>query len=525
MVYYYMCGILFHLLSNEQVLHHFHKIQHRGPDNSSHIIVNDHFIGCHRLAITNQTATGNQPFELNGVYLICNGQIYNYLELANEYNIDPSVLRSDVDIILYMYPFHQSSIIDLVEKLDGDFAFVIYDSNQDTIHISRDPYGVRPLFYSTDETKKIISISSEVKAIDILPDLQIQVFQPSTIMTYHYKTNTYYTYQYNQNIVNLPCNIIPEKEHIADLLTKAVIKRIDHSDRPVAFLCSGGLDSSIILCIAHEYLQKQNRNIHVFSMKYVDKKGNSHSEDEFYCNQLIRLLGVEHTSISYDLEEVKNAIDQVIQQTETYDSNTVRTSIANYLLAKKIRETTDYKVFLSGEGADELFCGYIYFNQTTDAEQINEESRRLVQHIHMYDVLKADRCFNAFGLEVRIPFLDKEFADYVLQIDGKYKQFIGGEEKHLLRESFKEKYPVLTEARIINRQKERFSDGVSFHYVPDLLNYCSNNQYSELDKKEQSEREYYQKIFQQYYPNLEHIIEKRKIPEWCKKERSIVKMN
>jgi asparagine synthase (glutamine-hydrolysing) len=518
-----MCGILFHFFSNDQVLANFNKIKHRGPDNSSHLIIHEHFLGCHRLAIINQSPEGNQPLELNGIYLICNGQIYNYLQLANKYHIDPSLLRNDVDIIIHLYHLGQLTIHELVEELDGDFAFVLYDTHHDRIHIARDPFGVRPLFYATDENNQVIAVSSEVKAIEINNMLNINVFEPSTILTYDYITHTSHTQSYNVfSEQEEPPE--PHTEKIAELLTNAVIKRIDNSDRPVAFLCSGGLDSSIILCIAHEYLMKQNREIHVFSMKYVNKKGNSQSEDDFYCSQLVRLLGVNYTSITYDSEEVKEAIEQVIQQTETYDPNTVRTSIANYILSKKIKETTDYKVFLSGEGADELFCGYIYFNQTDNSEQINEESRRLVKHIHMYDVLKADRCFNAFGLEIRIPFLDKTFVHYVQSINGKYKGFIGGEEKHLLREAFKQIYPVLTEARIIGRPKERFSDGVSFHYVPELLNYCSNHQYSELHQKEQAEREYYMNLFQKYYPNLEHLIAKRIIPEWCKKEKNIVKM-
>jgi asparagine synthase (glutamine-hydrolysing) len=342
------------------------------------------------------------------------------------------------------------------------------------------------------------------------------VFKPGALLTYTCDDN---------NINECEFTIEFQESRIVDLLRKSVIKRIDNSDRPVAFLCSGGLDSSLILCLAHEYLQQQKRELHVFSMKYTGTSGqNVFSEDEFYCKRLVELLGVKYTSLSFSFEEVKNSIDDVIYQTETYDPNTIRTSIANYLLAKKLRETTDYKVFLSGEGADELFCGYLYFNQSKDGIEINKESDRLVQNIHMFDILKADRCFSAFGLEVRVPFLDKKFVSFVKSIDGKYKTFINHTEKFLLRNAFKKQFTVLSDARIIDRPKERFSDGVSFSYVPDLLNFCSNSEESVLDNKELREKQYYRNIFDKYYPNMSHVIIDRTMPSWCTNLKQIVTM-
>lgn len=513
-----MCGILFNILNTEnEIFKQFDKIKHRGPDNSSYKIINNKFLGCHRLSIINQNETGNQPLELNGVFLICNGQIYNYIELATQFNINPSDLRSDVDIILFLYDTYSDNFHELVNLLDGDFAFVLYNSNIDVIYISRDIVGVRPLFYSKNcIDDSIIGISSEIKALINSNDVKIEVFEPGKLIKYDFNNNSIEECYYMEKC---------QEMNIVNLLKKAVIKRIENSERPVAFLCSGGLDSSIILCIAYEYLKKNNRDLHVFSMKYIDKNGNCNSEDEFYCKKLIELLGVKYTSITYNFEDVIKYIDTVIYQTETYDPNTIRTSIANYLLAKKLKETTDYKVFLSGEGADELFCGYLYFNQAKNGTEINKESERLVKNIHMFDILKADRSFNAFGLEVRVPFLDKQFITYIKSIDGKFKAFNNSIEKNLLRVAFKKIYPVLTEARIIDRAKERFSDGVSFNYVPDLLNYCCNYELSILNEKENSEKEYYKRIFNKYYPNLDHVIVNRKLPEWCSNLKEVVKID
>jgi asparagine synthase (glutamine-hydrolysing) len=438
--------------------------------------------------------------------------------LAIEFDIDVNVLRSDVDIILHLYEKLNYNVCKLVNLLDGDFAFVLYDTTLKRYYVSRDIIGVRPLFYSTLSNDRspnsstvgwveiARSFASEVKGLKNGENVKIAPFPPGHVFEYNSEHRLSKRYNFIENY---------QQQKIVELLKYAVIKRIENSDRPVAFLCSGGLDSSLILCIANEYLKKYNRDLHVFSMHYIDKNGYTNSEDKFYCERLVNLLGVKYTSLTFDLKDVIENIDKIVYQTETYDPNTIRTSIANYLLAKKIKETTDYKVFLSGEGADELFCGYSYFNQIQDAEKLNKESERLVQNIHMFDILKADRCFNAFGLEVRVPFLDKDFITYVKSISGKFKAFDDGIEKNLLRLSFKLEYPTLNEARIIDRAKEKFSDGVSFNYVPDLMNYCSNYKLSVLSEKEDAEKMFYKKIFDKYYVNLDDLIIKRTLPNWC----------
>lgn len=530
-----MCGILFHQArtSEEEATAkvRFETIQHRGPDNSSHLVINEKFMGTHRLAIINTTPTGNQPFEMNGSTLICNGQIYNYRELALQNGIEPASLRSDVDIILHLYAGLGMEMIRVINLLDGDFAFVLFDTERQQLFVGRDIVGVRPLFWSRSLVDtRVVAVASELKALGPTDAKQegrdIQVFTPGTLFSYDYTTEMESSCLFTEAIL---------ESQIVELLRKAVIKRIDNSDRPVAFLCSGGLDSSIILCLAHEYLKNEGkgREMQVFSMRYSgDSKytTNSKSDDEFYCEQLVRLLDppVKYTSLSYSLEDVKECLEKVIIQTETYDPNTVRTSIANYLLAKKLKEVTDSVVFLSGEGADELFCGYLYFNQAKSGTDINIESDRLVQNIHMFDILKADRCFAAFGMEVRVPFLDKEFIRFVRQINGFYKGFINHTEKFMLRSAFKHVFPVLTESRVIDRAKERFSDGVSFSYVPDLLRMCAEaeGEFSgKLSKREEAEKKHYRAIFDRYYPELDHVIVTRSLPDWCTNLKEVVSIS
>ena len=527
-----MCGIFFLRLTDatspdaqQEAVSRFMSLQHRGPDNSGSVQVGDRFFGAHRLAIINPTPVGNQPFELNGCILICNGQIYNYRELAVRFGIDVTALRSDVDIILHLYIALAGDMQQVIHMLDGDFAFVLYDSDAGLMHIGRDIVGVRPLFWVRGpDQQQVVAVASELKALVGLgaAPTDTQVFPPGNLYTFEssmgFGTLTDYTE-------------VGRDSRIVELLRGAVERRIDNSDRPVGFLCSGGLDSSIILCLAHEYLQREvaaggreaMREMQVFSMQYEGQ-----SDDAFYCKKLVGLLDppVKYTPITYTLEDVKGCLEAVIVQTETYDPNTVRTSVANYLLAKRLRESTDAVVFLSGEGADELFCGYLYFNQLiagaeVEAEvgaMINRESDRLVANIHMFDILKADRCFGAFGLEVRVPFLDKQFMEYVRGLEGGLKGFVNHTEKHLLRNAFKRVFPALVEARIIDRPKERFSDGVSYSYVPDLLRYCAEAEgepSAQLSLREAAERKHYRGIFDRYYPELSHVIAERSMPAWC----------
>ena len=240
---------------------------------------------------------------------------------------------------------------------------------------------------------------------------------------------------------------------------------------------------------------------------------NDRSDDAFYAKLLTDELDIQYTSVNFDWNDVVGCLEDVIYHTETYDPNSIRASIPMFLLAKYLRNNTDYKVFLSGELSDELFAGYNYFAQVKTGHDLNTKTKRLVQNIHMFDVLRADRTFNAHGIEVRVPYADRDFVRYIFSVEGQHKKFVKGIEKFLLRNAFRDVFPELTSTRIIMRAKERFSDGVSFDYVPKLLRYCDDNKSCILSEKEASEKSFYRKIFSRF-GGLDHLIIKRELPSW-----------
>jgi asparagine synthase (glutamine-hydrolysing) len=303
-------------------------------------------------------------------------------------------------------------------------------------------------------------------------------------------------------------------------LIKAVEKRIKNSDRPIAFLCSGGIDSSIVMAVAYDLLKQRGKEdlMHVFSIAF-DDGGRSRSDDAFYAQLLVQQYGVKYTPVTFTWDDVINHVQNIAKHIETYDPNTIRASVPMYMLAKYIKENTDFKVVLSGEGADELFMGYNIFMKAKDGSLANAESKRLIRNIHMFDGLRADRCFNAHGLEIRVPFLDIQFARSVFTIPGAYKMYINGIEKSLLRDAFSH-IQQLVQSRILDRGKERFSDGCGFGYVPKLLSHWSEGNVSELEGKEAKEREVYRVWFDTEYSTLGHLIAPRENPSWAQNTAS-----
>lgn len=500
-----MCGILWskNAEENSNLQNMFNKIKHRGPDYSNHLIVNNHFLGCHRLAITNLSTDANQPLTLNNNHLICNGQIYNYLS----HEVSSNNLRTDVDVILHVFETQHRSIENVAKVLNGDFAFVILDSSG-IVHIARDPIGIRPLFYGTNDEGDIICAASEVKAIKSICS-KFYVFPPGHVWDSNSKAITPYTTIYSTITKELSI----EEEitiGIKDKLYEAVKKRIDNTDRSYAFLLSGGVDSSIVLAIAMDILKDPSK-IHAFSMQYE-----SRGDDVFYASLLAKEYGIKHTIVNFTKDDINKHIKTIAHHIETYDPNTLRASVPMYLLAKYIKENTDYKVFLSGEGADELFMGYNIFYSAPkedNGKHANLETQRLIQNIHMFDGLRADRCFNAHGLEIRFPFLDIDFVEFVFSICGSLKLPRNNVEKALLRDVFKY-FPELANARIIDRVKERFSDGCGFDYVPQLLRMFTAE--SDLESREEAEKLKYLEWFEEEFgKHAMHLITERKNPSWC----------
>lgn len=504
-----MCGIAWYIFDNltkEQIAclqEQAKVISHRGPDATNIEEHDNELWAFHRLAIINPKAEGMQPFtSAIGSRLICNGEIYNYKSLVGE-----STVRSDCDAVLHVLDATLSSldvdsVCEAVSKLDGDFAFVW--KNGDNVIIGRDHVGVYPLFYGVNENDTLCGVASECKALVGAPGVTtVKVFPPGHV----WMNGTFHPYM----PTSLPPPVIASKNEaikcVRELIIEAVRKRIDHSDRPVGVLCSGGVDSSIVACLVAE-LGAQDR-IHVFTMEYEGAR----SEDAFFASMLCQKMGLKHTCFSFTREEVQHTLTKIPKVIETYDPNTVRAAIPMYLLAHKIAASTDVRVILSGEGADELFHGYNYFRRAPNPEAARVEAARLVQNLHMFDLLRAERCFSSAGLEVRVPFLDQNLVRYVQSLDGSLPW--GGQgyaEKQLLRDAFAH-IQQLVDLRILDRPKERFSDGCGFTYVPQLLNDISGG-VPTLAEKLAAEKKHVEGLFDGIYLNMRHLIVQRTMPEW-----------
>ena len=456
------------------------KLAHRGPDRTSELIIHDKLFIFHRLAIIDIESEAG-PFVFNDYAMVCNGEVYNYKEFNYEF-------KSDVEVILRLIIEDPLNI----QKLDGDFAFVI--SNESTTIAGRDPYGVRPLFYACDASLKIVGFASEAKAL--LGSHSVHVFPPG-----HMCVNgvfTRYTPIYNENK--------NKESSLLDVLTFAIKKRVLHSERPVALICSGGIDSAAIACIVSRLIDPST--VRVFTMKY--NKG--HSDDAFYASMLCNHLGFQHEIVEFCLEDANiETIKKVITACETCDENTIRTAIPTYLLAKHIAEKTDIKVVIGGEAMDELLGGYGYFRLASTPDEAVTECMRLLSNLHMFDLLRADRCFAAHGLEMRVPFLDNDLLAHVSLIPCNLRT---SGEKQLLRDAVSV-FPELDRFRILSRPKEKFSDGTGFSYVPDLLRFLAINHADDGSQKHRFECEKleYQSIFTDLYGSNCWVV-KRVMPSW-----------
>jgi asparagine synthase (glutamine-hydrolysing) len=507
-----MCGILFVDTSSEAAAGRTRVeqagacLRHRGPDASRTAFVKHHALVFHRLAIMGtgdgMEGGGMQPFftPSGGVAMVCSGEVYNFEELRG----GGAAPRSDVDVVLTLLAEVLSDVGEVagrVARLDGDFAFVVTDGAQ--VVAGRDPFGVRPLFYAADGAGRIVALASEAKALFSLCGVgggaKVRVFPPGHVLV-NGEISRYYVY--GDGGVTDCCAF-------RGLLERAVEKRVLHSERPVGVLCSGGVDSAVITALAAR-LQKK---VHVFTMRY---SGNGRSDDAFYATLMCERLGLRHTVVTFDAADF-GAIPEVVAALETCDPNTIRAALPMYLLARHIAAHTDIKVVLSGEGADELLGGYGYIRFAPSALEAAAESDRLLGNLHMFDLLRADRCFAAFGLEVRVPFLD---ADLVRRgVPSSCRMPDGrGVEKSLLRDSFAH-LDELQACRILERPKEKFSDGTGFCYVPDLLRHlAAGNDDGTLKTRLAAEAAHYAHIYAALYGAPDLVVERR-LPEWGEAER------
>ena len=463
-----MCGI-FTILNNtydkENVEAAFKRGINRGPESSviEWSIKNNSIIGFHRLAINGfEDKASNQPLKLHNCSLICNGEIYNFKKL---YNLCPHFqpqTKSDCEIIIHMY--NKYGIKQTLQHIDGVFAFVLFDYKRNVVYAARDTYGVRPLFVLDNKENNII-LSSELKCISkLLSDSpcpeNVKQFPPGNCYKYVFESDKYkYSNSYSfssPNAFTINYTNLNWTDHIYAALDNAVKKRVfDTTERDIACLLSGGLDSSIIAALVSKYYTKlTGKKVHTWSIGF---KG---SEDIKYAQQVANHIGSEHHSIIVEPRIFLSAIERVIFDIESYDTTTVRASVGNWLIAKYIKENSKSKVIFNGDGSDEITGGYLYFHYIKDPILFDKECRRLLKDICYYDVLRSDRSISSHGLEARTPFLDRQFVDLYLSIPPKERCHSkqGFCEKFLLRSAFDN---GLLPEKVLWRTKEAFSDGVS----------------------------------------------------------------
>lgn len=475
------------------------RTRRRGPD-SERILTPDEnvFLAFQRLSIMGIDERGMQPFEHNGMYSITNGEIYGFRTLRKELENDGYIFHSDSDCetVLYLYEKYHERMFGM---LDAEFATVIYD-RENGFTAARDPIGIRPLFYGFDKDGKI-AFASEACLLtpfchDVIP------FPPG----HYYSRGAFICYRDIAAVRKYTCDSIDNvTEGIRNRLIKAVEKRLD-SDTPVAFLLSGGLDSSLVCSIATRIL---GRPIRTFSIG-MDKD----PIDSKYAERTAKFLGSEHTNVTMTENDVITVLPEVINALATYDITTIRASIGMYLLCRYIHEHTDVRVLLTGEVSDELF-GYKYTDFAPSPDAFEKESQKRVRELYAYDVLRADRCIADNSLEARVPFGDLDFASYVLSIDPSMKMNRYGHGKYLLRKAFEDGEWLPQD--ILWRDKAAFSDAVGHSMVDDLKRHAEKlyegrdlekeyRKYPEQGRPFTPESLMYREIFESFYPGQYRMI-------------------
>ena len=531
----------------------FKKGYRRGPESSKLIHPTSQVTaGFHRLAINGLDDISMQPIWINNKMLICNGEIYNYKKLYEQLSVVPTT-QSDCEIILHLY--ERFGIDQAIQMLDGVFAFAIYDAELNQVFIGRDPYGVRPL-YCWRGTNNIFMFASELKMIapfqrqqqqelqqvqqKQLNENEIIQFQPGQyqVITCHKFFKTWLrneTFKYHTlSTFSSYLKPISLHENIVYYLNNAVMKRCLATERPIACLLSGGLDSSLIAALVNNFYSlsfDKKMQLETYSIGLAD------SEDLKYARIVADHLGTNHTEIVMTEDDFFNAIPYVIEAIESYDTTTVRASIGNYLVGKYISQHSEAKVIFNGDGSDELCGGYLYMHKCPNPIEFDKETKRLLNDIYMFDVLRSDKCISSHGLEPRTPFLDKSFVQYYLSIpaEERYHPMHGQCEKYLLRSSFETMYHPDSEkpflpANILWRTKEAFSDGVSghgrslYHILQEKIaqiegieeEYAQEyNKYTHLPPKT-LEQYYYRRLFDGFYPNNEKLVPYFWMPKYTK---------
>ena len=482
----------------------------RGPEQNAiyqtKTSYNEVVLGFTRLAINGLTKAGDQPMHNGDLTWICNGEIYNYKDIAKRHGFPLTDGSSDCEVIGHLYAKFADDLPTFFRALDGVFALILVDRVRDRVVIGRDPYGVRPLYMAMDGSDYIFA--SEIKALGGA-SIATRAFKPGTYTVFAGPHSTEGTY-HQVPFLKVPTLADQEAAErcIAEALEAAVKKRM-LTERPVAALLSGGIDSSLIAALVAKELRLANAPpLKTFSIGFAG------SEDLRYARMVAAWIGSEHHEIIATPDDFFAAIPEVIRTIESYDTTTVRASVGNYLVAKAVKERSDCKVVFNGDGSDEVFGSYMYFYSAPSDEAFEAESGRLLEDIHMFDVLRSDRSISSHGLEPRTPFLDKQFVSTSRAVATALRRPSTSQpEKWILRRAFADS--GLLPNDVLWRKKEAFSDGVS---GPAKLWYQEIQErvpsLTDLTPAE-AERAYYESIYNKHYkdhgsPNVPY----RWMPKW-----------
>lgn len=503
------------------------KLKVRGPDDTRVVTKHGYVLGFHRLAINDLSTHGNQPFEFKEgdttIYLMCNGEIYNYKELIKRHGF-VTESQSDCEVIYHMLKLYNYDIAQAIREIEGEFSFVVVmdDGVNVSFMAARDRIGVRPLFWGS--TGNGYAFSSLLAGISGMVN-KAEVFPPG-----HYMINgelvPYYKYSYN--VMPSTTNKMEAYREVTDRLIKAVRDRLV-SDRPVGCLLSGGLDSSLVVGILTHILGV--KDLKTFSI------GMQGATDLIYAKMVAQHLHTDHTEVNFTVQDVLTHLPEVVKATESWDITTNRASVGQFLLSKYISENTDIKVIINGDGADEVEMGYLYFHYHPSLESAHDESVKLVKEIHRYDGLRVDRCLGYHGLEARIPFLDTNFVDYYMSLPVEWRvPSKDNIEKQFIRDAFYVLYPGILPPEVLYRKKEAFSDGVSsktkslYHHIQENIDTIITDEEYILDRgiyehytPTSKEAYFYRKLFDAYFgdENAE-VIPHYWLPNWvdCRGEPS-----
>ena len=475
----------------------FDRTKSRGPDDSRVVQAGEGLLGFHRLAIMGLTPEGMQPFELEGSYAVCNGEIYGFETLKRALEEKGYVFRSGSDCEILL-PLYRECGVDMFAMLDAEFACILYDGQTGQFIAARDPIGIRPLYYGYDSAGTIL-FASEPKNLLGLTD-KILPFPPG----HYYKDGKFICYRDIARVDRVCYDDLEEVcRNIREKLIAGVEKRLV-SDAKVGFLLSGGLDSSLVCAIAARLLGRPIETYAVgMSTDAIDLK---------YARQAADHIGSRHHEIYITEEDVLSALDQLIYILGTYDITTIRASMGMYLLCRAIREQSGIRVLLTGEISDELF-GYKYTDFAPSPEAFQAEAVKRIREVHMYDVLRADRCISANSLEARVPFGDLDFVRYVMSVDPARKVNVYNKGKYLLRRAFA---GDCLPAAILQREKAAFSDAVGHSLVDDLKAHAERvcgadwrdraEQYAYHAKPFTKESLLYREIFERHYPGQAAMV-------------------